>query len=117
MVEIVLSALFVLLLGMCVDPLHILMPSPVQTVSLVLLILAATSYAGLVFRERPKDEREAAHLARSSRGGYLVGIVGLAAVVIYQAISGRTPDKSVVAILAAMVIAKLLLLLWNRRRH
>jgi hypothetical protein len=117
MVETILSVVFVVLLAACVDPLHLLMPSSLQMAALVALILAAAVYAGLLFRERPRDEREAAHLARSSRGGYLGGVVGLSAYTVYNLIAGRELDKAVVAVLAGMVILKLVLLLWHRKRY
>jgi hypothetical protein len=116
MIETILSVVFVILLAVCVDPLHLLMPTPLQMAALVALILAAVVYAGLLFRERPRDEREAVHLTRSSRGGYFLGIVGLSAIIVYQLIAGREVSKAVVAVLAGMVIVKLVLLLWHRRR-
>jgi len=115
MAEIILSFVFLVLLGACVDPFHLWMPTPVQMLALSLLIVAGVIYAGLLFRERPRDEREALHVARSSRGGYLVGVVGLVAIVVYRTATGST-DKSAIVVLAAMVIVRLLLLLWNRRR-
>jgi len=107
MTETILSVVFVVLLLACVDPLHLWMPNSLQTAGLVGLILAAVIYAGLLFRERPRDEREALHLARSSRGGYLTGIIGFTAFIVVEMLAGRKLNKAVVAILAAMVVVKL----------
>jgi hypothetical protein len=115
MSEIVLSLVFLVLLAACLDPLHLLMPTPLQMLALSLLTVAGIVYAGLIFRERPRDEREALHVARSSRGGYLAGVIGLSAVVIVRMLQGST-DKTAIAVLGAMVIVRLLLLLWNRTR-
>jgi len=116
MIETILSLVFVMLLAACVDPLHLLMPTPWQMAVLAALIGAAAVYAGLLFRERPRDEREAVHLARSSRGAYFVGVIGLSAFIVYESLAGRSVNKAIVAVLAAMVIVKLILLLWNRKR-
>ena len=116
MLEILFSLVFLVLLAACVDPFHLWVPTYLHMAALVALIVAAVVYAGLVFRERARDEREAVHRARSSRGGYLAGVCGLSAWVVSQLVAGRTPDKIVVSVLAAMVIVKLILQLWNRMR-
>jgi hypothetical protein len=116
MIETVLSIVFVVLLLACIDPLHLWMPSSLQMAALAGLILAGVVYAGLLFRVRPRDEREALHLARSSRGGFLAGVIGFTAFIAVEMIAGRKLNKTVVALLAAMVIVKLVLMLWNRRR-
>jgi hypothetical protein len=115
MAEIILSFVFLVLLAACVDPFHLLMPTPLQMIALSLLIVAGLVLAGLVYRERPRDEREALHVARSSRGGYITGVIGLVAVVSYTTARGAT-DKGAMVVLGAMVIARLLVLLWNRTR-
>ena len=116
MTEIILSLVFIVLLLLCIDPFHLWVPTSIQTASLVGLALAGIVYAGLLFRQRPRDERETLHLMRSTQAGFLVGVVGLCGFIVYQMATGAQLAKEIVVILAVMVIVKLLMLLWNRRR-
>jgi O-antigen/teichoic acid export membrane protein len=116
MTEIILSVVFIVLLLFCIDPFHLWMPTAIETAALVGLALAGVVYAGLIFRQRPRDERESLHLMRSTQAGFLVGVVGLCGFIVYQMATGAPLSKGVVVILAIMVVVKLLTLLWQRRR-
>lgn len=116
MSETIMSLVFVVLLLACIDPFHLWMPTAVQKTALVGVALAGLVYAGLIFRQRPRDERDTLHVLRSNRGGFLAGVVGLCGYIVYRMAIGATLDKAIVVILAVMVIVKLVLLLWNRRR-
>jgi len=60
--EILVSLAFVVLLALKLDPLDLLMPNKVQMIILALLVAAAGLYAGILFRQKARDEREALHL-------------------------------------------------------
>jgi hypothetical protein len=112
-----LVALAVLLvLFLKIDPFHWLMPNELQMLVLCLLTAALALYAGAVFREKPKDERENNHLYRASRWGYLVGLVALSVLVVVRDIQHEL-DPWLLGILGMMVVAKLAVLKWAEWKH
>lgn len=114
--EIVVSLVFIALLALKLDPLHLLMPSRIQMTLLALLVAAGGLYAGILFRERARDEREALHLHRASRAAYIVGLALLVLAIVVQSF-GRGADPWLFFILGGMVIAKLSILVWSRMRN
>lgn len=105
--EITVSILFIVLLAFFLDPLMVLMPPsalyPLMAGAVVLFVL----FAGLVWRERPLDERDELHRALAGRIGYLLGTVALLIGVLVQSVSGHV-DPWLVIGLGAMVVGKLL---------
>ncbi len=114
--EIVVSLIFVVLLVMKLDPFDLLMPNRVQMSILALLVAAAGVYAGIVFRQRARDEREALHLYRASRFAYIVGVALLVLAIVAQSFHGGA-DPWLFYILAGMVTVKLAILIWSRIRN
>lgn len=114
--EIVLALAVLLVLLFKVDPFHWFMPDAVQMLLLCLFAAAFALYAGVIFREKPQDERESAHLYRASRVGYLVGVISLSLVFVIKDILG-IHDPWTVGILALMIITKLAVLKYDQHRH
>ena len=81
----------------------------------MLLIALYGLYAGIVFRERAKDERERLHLAWAERAGFLVG-TGLLVLFIILDLFDRQSEKALVFVLGGMALTKLILLLVFRHR-
>ena len=114
--ELAVSGVLLLLLITCIDPFQSLMPSGWEQTLVVLLIALYGLYAGIVFRERAKDERERFHLALAERAGFLVGTGLLVLFIILDVLSGA-PEKALVFVLAGMAFTKLVLLLVVRHRN
>jgi hypothetical protein len=114
--EIVVSLTFVVLLALKLDPLDLLMPTKVQMSILALLVAAAGLYAGILFRQKARDEREALHLYRASRFAYVAGVGLLVLAIVLQSFRGGA-DPWLFYILAGMVIVKLVILIWSRIRN
>lgn len=114
--EVVLSVIFIILLLMKVDPFDLLMPNHLQMFILGLLVAAFGLYAGALFRQRIRDEREGLHLHRASRFAYIGGVTLLVAGITVQSFEGSL-DPWLVYILAGMVIIKLAILVWSRIRN
>jgi len=114
--EIVVSLAFVVLLALKLDPLDLLMPNKVQMSILALLVAAAGLYAGILFRQKARDEREALHLYRASRFAYVAGVALLVLAIVVQSFHGGA-DPWLFYILAGMVIVKLAILIWSRIRN
>lgn len=112
--EITVSVLFVLLLLFFLDPLMVLMPSQALYLLMAGAVVLFVLFAGLVWRERPLDERDELHLMLAGRIGYLSGTVVLLVGVLVQSTSGHV-DPWLVLALGAMIIGKLLGLFWSGR--
>jgi hypothetical protein len=98
------------------DPFKWFMPDDMQMLFLCVLAAALALYAGAVFREKARDERESSNLYRASRWGYLVGLVALSALVVAQDILHRL-DPWLLAILGLMVITKMIVWRWSEWKH
>jgi hypothetical protein len=115
--EIVVSLAFIVLLALKLDPLDLLMPNKVQMSILALLVAAAGLYAGILFRQKARDEREALHLYRASRFAYVAGVALLVLGIVVQSFRGGGTDPWLFYILAGMVLVKLVILIWSRIRN
>lgn len=105
--EITVSILFVVLLIFFLDPLMVFMPSQALYLLMAGVIILFVLFAGLVWRERPLDERDELHRMLAGRVGYLLGTAVLLIGVLVQSFSGHV-DPWLVLALGAMVIGKLL---------
>jgi hypothetical protein len=114
--EIVVSLVFVVLLFLKLDPLDLLMANKVQMSILAVLVAAAGLYAGVLFRQRARDEREALHLYRASRFAYIAGVGLLVVAIALQSFHGGA-DPWLFYTLGGMVLVKLAILLWSRIRN
>ncbi|KGE72063.1 hypothetical protein DC28_08130 [Spirochaeta lutea] len=114
--EIILSVLMVVLSVVKLDPFGWSMPTQLQMIILGLLIGAFGLYAGLLYRERPQDEREASHLHRASRLGYMAGVATLVVAIVVQSLNASL-DPWVVITLSVMIVAKLVSRIVEQRLH
>jgi uncharacterized membrane protein YgdD (TMEM256/DUF423 family) len=114
--ELAVSLVFIALVVLKLDPFGLLMPNQVQMSILALLVAAAGLYAGVLFRQRARDEREALHLYRASRFAYIAGVALLVLAIVVQSFQGGA-DPWLFYILAGMVIVKLTILFWSRIRN
>lgn len=114
--EILVSVIFLLLLLMKLDPFDLLMPTPVQTLIICLVVAAFGLYAGVLFRRRARDEREAQHLYRASHFSYIGGTAILVAAITVQSILHKL-DPWLFGILGGMIIIKMITLIWSRAKN
>ncbi len=105
--ELVVGALFGLLLVAFADPFMVRMPTPLfYCVSAVFVALAAL-FAGLILREQPRDEREQVHIRTAGRVGYMVGTVVLTLGILVESMLDHTVDPWLLAGLGALILGKL----------
>jgi heme/copper-type cytochrome/quinol oxidase subunit 2 len=114
--EIAVSVVFLLLLVMKLDPFDLLMPTRVQMIIICLVVAAFGLYSAVLFRQKARDEREAQHLYRASHFAYIGGTAILVAAITVQSFLGQT-DPWLFGILAAMVIIKMVTLIWSRMKN
>ena len=105
--ELGIAIILILLIIGLTDPVDILMPSNVQMLLLVLVVLFYSVFAGLMFREKPSDEREEMILYQSSRVGFLIGTTVLILGIVYQVINSSL-DNWLVWSLGLMIVSKVL---------
>lgn len=104
--EILLSIFLLVLLFVIFNPAGLLMPTSVQTMTILALILVFLGFATFVWREKSKDEREAVHANIAGRFAYLVGAGVLVLAIVWQSFSHNI-DPWLVYSLVAMVLAKI----------
>jgi len=114
--EVIVSAVFLVLLALKLDPFDLLMPNHMQMVILALVVAVFGLYAGILFRQRARDEREALHVYRASRFAYVSGVALLVIAITVQSFQGGA-DRWLFYILAGMVIVKMAILMWSRFRN
>jgi len=99
-----------------IDPFRWFMPTEAQMILLCVFAAGVALYAGVVFREQARDERESVHLYRASRWGYLVGVVSLSVLIVVQDVLHRL-DPWLLVVLGVMVVTKLVILRWSDWRN
>jgi uncharacterized membrane protein len=104
--ELVVGIVLVVLLFAFANPFDFWMPEVLVFLLVGALLLVAVVFAGLVFGEGSRDEREEAHRTKAARAGYLAGVIALVLLLAYQSLTAH-PDPLVAAVLGAMIIAKL----------
>lgn len=90
------------------------MPTNVQRMMLAAAIITYAVFAGLVYKEKPADEREEYILAKSSRSAFLVGTSILLIAIIIQTLS-KELDSWLVAALGGMVATKIFTHYWHTK--
>lgn len=114
--EVLVSSVFLVLLVLKLDPFGLLMPNRVQMAILALVVAVFGLYAGIVFRRKARDEREALHIHRASRFAYISGVALLVTAITVQSLMGSV-DHWLFYILAGMVIVKMAILIWSRLKN
>ena len=72
-----------------------------------LFVAAFVLFAVLLWRENPRDEREAQILLSSDRLGFLVGAIALSIVLVVESLEHRSTTL-IALVLSAMVLAKII---------
>jgi hypothetical protein len=114
--ETLLAVAVLAVLFLKIDPFRWFMPTEAQMILLCVFAAAFALYAGLIFREQARDERESSHLYRASRWGYLVGVVSVSLLIVVQDVLHRL-DPWLLVVLGVMVVTKLVVLRWSEWRH
>lgn len=102
------SLAFIFLLVLLANPLNLWMPSELMYVLMAGLVVVAALFAGLVFKEHSRDEREESLRASAGHSGYLTGVFVLTLAIVITILAGNHPDIWILTALGAMVTARLL---------
>ena len=102
---------FILILSLTVvcalalAPKSFVMPNSAQMLILTILLGFISAFLVLLWRENPRDEREAVNQASASRAAYVVGAVVLIIALIIQSLEHKI-DPAVPLALLAMISTK-----------
>ncbi|HVT01602.1 MAG TPA: hypothetical protein VHE53_05260 [Patescibacteria group bacterium] len=114
--ELAVSIIFILLLIFFLNPFHILMPDPMLTLMIVVLLVLFGIFASFVFQENVHDERESLHRFIAARFAYLIGTGVLVIGIIIQSLSHNV-DIFLVITLILMVLAKVAGFIYAKNRY
>lgn len=115
-IEIIVAAVLIFLLLTFLNGPELLMPMLFNSMAIVLFVILAILFTGLVFRESALDERERLHRLEAGRVAYLSGIVVIAFGIIVQSFSYDI-DPWLVYSLIAMIIVKIASRLYAQKKH
>lgn len=114
--EMVISSILILLLLFMINPLDFWMPTPANMMFVIALGVFFMIFASFVWKEKSTDERDTLHRGIASRFAYLTGTGLLVVSIIFQSLSHMI-DGWLIFILGAMILAKIVGLLYGRIRY
>lgn len=114
--ELILSIIIIFLLVFFINPFDLIMPPPYLTMLILLLILIFGSFAVVVWREKPRDEREGLHRMLSARFAYLSGAGFLVLSIIIQSLNHKL-DPYLVYTLGIMILAKIIGQIYGKNKY
>ncbi len=113
--EWLLGTAIVAALLLLINPFNILMTSALTLTVIMILAVTVIAFAVFVWREQPRDEREALYGLKAGHVSYFIGGAVLALAIIIQSIQ-HDLDQWLAVALGAMVITKLIVSAWSRHK-
>ena len=114
--ELIVSIVLIVLLVLIVNPFGFFMPSHLEMMLLIALVVLYAVFAVFFWKESPKDEREDLHRKVAGRIAFLAGVVVMIAGIVVQTLM-NTLDVWLVMALGATVLGKIVGRLYSSRRH
>ena len=110
--EIILTISIIIIAVLLLNPFDFWMPSMLVMCMLATMLGLFGLFAGLVLREKSKDERDDIHKALAGRNAFLTGSVVLVIAIVVQGYS-HTVDPWLVLALISMITTKVLTRIWT----
>lgn len=101
------SIILVLLLILLINPFYFYMPTVAVMSILLAVFIIFVLYAGFIWNEQRRDEREEALSAQSSKAAFLAGSGVLLATILFQQITIGTINIFLIIALGVMILVKL----------
>lgn len=114
--EIFVSSIMIILLVLLINPFDFWMPNSFLITIIFWLIIAFSIFSIFIWKEHIQDEREESHRAFAGRVGFIVGSGILLLGIILQCFQHNL-DIWLVITLIAMILAKIVGLIYSRARH
>lgn len=106
-IESIISILILGILILFLNPTHLLMPESVNSMLMIGLIIAFLVFVGLIWKEKPSDERELTHIQKAGRFSFLTGCAILVVGIIIEAAKHKI-DPWLLLALSGMILTKLI---------
>ena len=114
--EIGVSGILLVLLVLFLNPFDFWMPTTLLMMMVLGLVVVFALFASFVWRENHRDEREGLHKMMAGRIAYLTGTALLTLAIIVQSFKHEL-DPWLVFILAGMIVAKIISLIYGRIKN
>ena len=114
--EVILSLILIILLVALLNPFDYGMPPPVQIAMTISLIIFFLILIGFIWQEKAQDEREYLHRFIANRFAYVTGTSLLVLGIVIQS-TRHIVDVWLIITLTAMIIAKLVGVIYSRLKH
>ena len=114
--EISIALILVILLILMLNPFGLWMPNQVLMMLLAGLVVVFALFASLIWKERPRDERESLHSMMADRIAYLVGSAVLVIGILVESLMHKLNPWLVVA-LGVMILGKIAGLIYSKVKH
>lgn len=111
--EIVTAVFLIILLVAFLHPPGLLMPKSLEMIMLVLFILASLFFLALIWKEKPRDERDHAHQLSAGRFSYFAGSFVLTLGIVVQALNHNI-DPWLIIGLGVMILIKIIVRMYSR---
>ena len=105
--EIAVTLVLVVLAILLVNPFMLWMPTPVLMGAVAVFAVVFFVFAGIVWREKPGDERDNLHKLAAGRTAFLIGTGILTLGIVVQSITTHAIDPWLVAALTLMIAGKI----------
>ncbi len=114
--EMVIATILIVLVLLFLNPFDLLMPPPILSMLNLFLIAVFGIFAAIIWKEKPRDEREGLHRMIAGRFAFLIGSGILVLGIMMQSIDNAV-DPWLVYALVGMILAKIFGLLYGQRRY
>lgn len=116
MSEFIIGVILMIFLVLVVNPFQVWMPDTLHMMLIVGFAIMSFVFAGIIFKEKSKDERELVHRNTAGRFGYLVGVITLVAGIIVQGLK-HSLDPWLVFALSMMILAKIISRIYSQSKN
>lgn len=114
--ELMVSVILVAVLVLFLSPIDLLMPMSRLTMLGVLMVLLFFVFAGLIWREKARDERENVHVLGAGRFSFIVGLLIAIGGILTQSLRHNI-DPWLVFTAIGMILAKIFFRLYSARKN
>lgn len=113
--EIIITLVLIGILIVCLNPLNFLMPAPIVSMLIILLLIVFGIFTAVIWKEKSKDEREKLHKYFAGHFAFLTGSAFLVIAISIQEINHNL-DPWLVYILIIMILAKIIARIYSDKR-
>lgn len=114
--EIISAGILIVLLLAVLNPLHFWMPGMMAMLILLIMIVIFGIFASFVLNEKARDERETMHRMFADRIAFLAGSAILVIGITIQGLR-HALDPWLIYTLGAMILGKLISLIYSQNNH